>query len=347
MEKKVIKKKKNSNRIILISVLVIGSLFGAFKFYQAQRFETTDDAQLETDISPVSGRISGYISRVNFTDNQLVKMSDTLVIIDDRDLRIKVEQAEAALENAKAILETTRESARSVKENGGTAVYKIDELKIRLANAQKEFERYKKMLAEKSVTQQQFDKIQTDKDALEQQLEAALQLKKESDSKTSAANQQIKVSGSTIAQRQSDLDFARLQLSYAVITAPFDGIASKRNAVPGQLLQAGQPLCSIVSSQNIWVVANFKETQLSNIKIGMKVIIESDAFPGDIINGEIESFASATGSKFSLIPPDNATGNFVKVVQRVPVKIKLDSNNPKYKDLKPGMSVYVKVKIKA
>lgn len=346
MENKLKKYSKNKNirKIILIVLIVIGAIFGFLKYREAQSYETTDDAQLETDMSSVSPRVSGYIAEVRFTDNQQVKKGDTLVVLDNRDLKIKVEQAEAALENAAAILETTKVNALSVQQGGSTSIFKIEELKIRLANAQKEFERGKNMLAKGSITPQQFDKVQTDKEALEKQIETAIQSQKESNSKTVAANEQIKVAESNVKQRQIDLDFAKLQLSYSVITAPFDGITSKRNAVPGQLMQTGQPLCSVVATQNTWVVANFKETQLNEMKAGMNVEVEVDAFPGKKIHGILDSFASATGSKFSLIPPDNATGNFVKVVQRIPVKITLDKNNELYKDLKPGMSAYVKVK---
>lgn len=216
-------------------------------------------------------------------------------------------------------------------------------MKIRLLNVQKDFERYKNLLAQGTATQQQFDKIQTEKETLEKQIETVQQQQKESNSKTGAANEQVKVGESVIKQRQADLDFAKLQLSYAVITAPFDGIVSKKNAVPGQLIQAGQPLCSIVAVQNLWVVANFKETQIAKMQEGMKVEVEVDAFPERKISGKVTSFASATGSKFSLIPPDNATGNYVKVVQRIPVKIELDKNGDSLKDLKPGMSVFVKI----
>ena len=337
------KKNKNISRIILITVLVIGSVIGFIKYREAQRYETTDDAQLVTDIIPVSARVSGYIAKVYIADNQLVKKGDTIVVLDDRDLKIKVEQAEAAFENSKASLETAKVSAMSVLEGGGTSVFKIDELKIRLANAEKEFERYKKMISHGSVTQEQFEKIQTDKETLEQQVEAAQQQQKESNSKTSTANEQVKVAESVVKQRQSDLDFAKLQFSYSSVTAPFDGIVSKKNAVSGQLIQAGQPLCSIVAEQNIWLIANFKETQITKMKTGMKVEIDVDAFPDKKITGKVSSFVSATGSMFSLIPPDNATGNYVKVVQRIPVKIDLDINNDVLKDLKPGMSVYIKV----
>ncbi len=345
MEKPENKKSKNKtiSRIILITILIVGSVLSFIKYRESQKYESTDDAQLVTDIIPLSARVPGYIAKVFITDNQLVKKGDTIVVLDDRDLKIKVEQAEAAFENSKASLETAKVNAVSVLEGGGTSVFKIDELNIRLANAQKEFDRYKKMILQGSVTQQQFEKIQTDKETLEKQIAGAQQQQKESNSKTGTANEQVKVAESVIKQRQSDLDYAKLQLSYTIVTAPFDGVVSKKNAVEGQLIQAGQPLCSIVSDQKIWVIANFKETQITKMKAGMKVEIDVDAFPDKKITGKVASFVSATGAMFSLIPPDNATGNYVKVVQRIPVKIELDNNNDGLKELKPGMSVYLKV----
>lgn len=335
--------KKLFSRIILVVIILVGLVIGFIKYREALRYETTDDAQLETDISSVTARVSGYISKVFFEDNQHVKKGDTLVILDDRDLKIKVEQSEAALENAKASLDVVKANAHTTQESGCTTVFKIDELKIRLAKATKDFERFKKLSLEGATTQLQLERAQTEKETLEQQVQAAQQQQQECSSMTGAANDQIKVAESVVKQRQSDLDFSKLQLTYSIVTAPFDGVVSKKNAVVGQLIQAGQPMSSILSTEKIWAIANFKETQFEKMKPGMKVEVEVDAFPGKIVTGKISSFASATGSKFSLIPPDNATGNYVKVVQRVPVKIELDSKNDALKDLKPGMSVYVKV----
>src|ERR1051325_2596352 len=336
-------KNKLAGRILLGAALLIGLIYGFIKYREGQRYESTDDAQLESDISPVSARVQGYVLKVYFNDNQLVKKGDTLITLDDRDLKIKVDQAQASLDNAKASLDVAKSNVTVTQVGGTTGNFRIDELKIRVANAQKEFERYKKMLAEGSTTDQQFEKIKTDKEALEKQLDAAQQHLKESESRPGSANEQVKVAESLVKQRQSDLDYAKLQLSYATIIAPYDGIVSKKNAITGQLVQAGQSLCALIANQDIWVVANFKETQIQKMKEGMKVEVEVDAFPGKKIEGKINSFSSATGAKFSLIPPDNATGNFVKVVQRIPVKIELDRNNEVYKDLKPGMSVFLRV----
>ncbi len=338
-------KSKLYGRIALITLAVIALVIGFFKYREAQLFETTDDAQLETDISPVAPRISGYIANVNFADNQQVKKGDTIVTMDDHDLLIKVSQAEAALQNAAASLALAKANRFTTEQGSQTTVFKVDEIAIRIANANKEVERYKKMFSEGSATQQQLEKIQTEKDALEKQLSGASQQQKESSSRINSSAEQVKIAESVVQQRQSEVDFAKLQLSYAYITAPFDGIVSKKNALSGQLMQAGQPVCSIVAAQNIWVVANFKETQVGKMKTGMTVEIKVDALPDTKIKGKVASFSSATGSKFSLIPADNATGNFVKVVQRIPVKVELDKNSEAVKELKPGMSVSVKVRL--
>lgn len=347
MEQEKKSSRKLISRIILGVVVLIGSWYAYVRIKEAANFETTDDAQIEGDISAVTSRIPGYIDKVFIEDNMSVNKGDTLIILDGRDLKIRLDQAQAALENAQANYEVALANASSVKTNSAAPVYRIDELKIRLANAEKEYERYKKLLADGVTTQQHFDKVEADRDALKTQLEAAEQNQLESNSRVVTANEQIKVAESILHQRQVDLDAAKLNYSYAVITAPFSGTVSKKNAVPGQFIQAGQPMCSLIGNSDVWVVANFKETQVGAMKEGMEVEVEVDAFPGEKFKGNIASFSSATGARFSLIPPDNATGNFVKVVQRIPVKIELDHTHPLYQRLKPGMSVYLKVNLKS
>ncbi|MFB6342609.1 HlyD family secretion protein [Saccharicrinis sp. FJH62] len=336
-------KKSRKSRIIVFALLGIGAVIAAAVYYRSLRFETTDDAQIDTDITSLTSHVPGYIAQVRFDDNAYVHKGDTLIILDDRELALKEAQAEVSLENAIALLNTTRENTRSVRQSGQTSTIKIDELRILMENTTKDFERYKKLYEEGTVTPQQFDKIRTEKETLGKRIEAAQQTAKEVDSRISAADQQISVSETVVEQRRIELKYAKLNHSYAFITAPFDGIVSKKNAVEGQLIQAGQALCSIISNDNIWVTANFKETKIKDIKEGMKVDVSVDAYPDEIIEGRVASFSSATGSKFSLIPPDNASGNYVKVVQRIPVHIDLDKNNPLFKHIKPGMNVFVKV----
>lgn len=339
-------KNKTLRRILLIAVILAAGIFAFIKIREARRYESTDDAQLETDISPVSPRTSGYIAQVRFSDNEQVHEGDTLVIIDDRDLRIKVEMAQSALQNAEASLETARANASASGSEKNISGYKTEELQVQLDQARADYARYKKLLDEGSATEQQYEKAKTAMETLEKQIQTAEQMQNEAGSKTHAASTQVEVAESVVQQRQADLDFAKLQLSYAYVLAPFDGIVSKKNAVIGQLVQAGQPLCSIIREDNLWVVANFKETQIRKIDTGMLVYVHVDAFSGRDITGRVSSFSSATGAKFSLIPPDNATGNYVKVVQRIPVKIDLNDTDDQLRGLIAGMSVSVKVDLR-
>nr|WP_321454009.1 HlyD family secretion protein [uncultured Carboxylicivirga sp.] len=334
----------NKKNKIIVGVLALVVIMVSVGFYvYSLRYEDTDDAQIDTDITAVTSRVSGYIEQVNFEDNVFVNAGDTLIVLDDRELALNEARSKVSLENAEATLETTKENARSVEQSGASASVRVEELRIRVKNATKDFDRYSKMYSNGSVTQQEFDKMRTEKETLEKQLEAAILSEKEIHARIEAAKQQIAVSATVVKQRKIELDYAQLNHSYAYITAPFDGKVSRKNAVKGQLIQVGQALCSIIATNDLWVTANFKETQIKEMKPGMNVEIEVDAFPDDIIKGKLTSFSSATGAKFSLIPPDNATGNFVKVVQRVPVRIDLDKSSPIYGSITPGMNVLVKV----
>lgn len=333
------------NKIIVFVVLGIAIISGVVYYVNSLRYETSDDAQIDTDITAITSHVTGYIAKVNFKENTMVKAGDTLIVLDDRELALKEEQARVALENAEAMLQTTQEDVQSVRQDAAGAKVKIEESRIRVKNAAKDFDRYNKMYAKGSVTQQDYDRFRTNKEMLEKQLESAILSEKEIKANVNVATQRITVAQTVVEQRRVDLKFAQLNHSYAFITAPFDGKISKKNAVNGQLIQTGQALCSIVSNADVWVTANFKETQVEEMKPGMEVEVSVDAFPDDKIQGTVASFSSATGAKFSLIPPDNATGNFVKVVQRIPVRIDLDKSNPIYKNITPGMNVVVKVKL--
>ncbi|RYZ33284.1 MAG: HlyD family secretion protein, partial [Sphingobacteriales bacterium] len=204
-----------------------------------------------------------------------------------------------------------------------------------------------------SITQQQYEQALAAKQTAERQLQVLQQQKNVARTQTNAVasqsnatSQQISVANATIRQREADVENARLNLSYSVITAPEDGLVSKINIQPGQFLNAGQSLFSIVIDKGLWVTANFKETQLTKMKEGQQVIVHVDAFPGHDFQAKVASFAPATGAKFSLLPPDNASGNFVKVVQRVPVRIEFaDKDKKALASLRPGMNVFVDVQV--
>ena len=337
------KKKKNLAPIILSVVLIIAAVFGIVKYNYAQHHEETDDAQLESDISTVLPRISGYITEINFEDNQTVKAGQILIKLDENDLRLKVDQAQAALDNAIANEAVIRANVGSSSAIVETSKASIEPAKVRLWKANQDYDRYKKLLADKAVTQQQFEAVKAEKESAESALEVAKKQETAAGTQESATSVQIKVAQSVIAQRKADLAFAQLQLSYATIKAPVSGVTSKKTVQLGQYIVAGQPLVAIVADSSIWVVANFKETQLDKMKVGQKVEVEVDAFKDRKLKAEISSFSGATGARFSLLPPDNATGNFVKVVQRLPVKIKLLEDAKTMAMLRPGMSVKVNV----
>ncbi|KAI9441983.1 secretion protein HlyD family protein [Russula earlei] len=352
-------KKRSKTFLIVLIVLVIGGgWFGISKYMHAQHHEETDDAQVEANINPVIPKISGYVTEVRVKDNQKVKKGDTLLVLDDRDLKIKLQQAEAALgtsqsnlASAQATTTAARAGIATSEASIKTAGDQIEVAKVNVRRTTQDYERYANLIKDHSITQQQFEQAQAAKETAERQLQALIDQKAQASQQTSvvtsqsnATSTQIGVVTSTIKQRQIDVEDAKLNLSYTVVTAPADGIASKVNVQAGQYLQAGQATFSIVQDDEIWVIGNFKETQFDRLRPGQKVIIDVDAFPGHAFEAKVSSFSPATGSRFALLPPDNASGNFVKVVQRLPVKIEFtDKQDSLVKQLKAGMNVNVDV----
>jgi membrane fusion protein (multidrug efflux system) len=295
---------------------------------------------------------------VRVKDNQKVKKGDTLLLLDDRDLKLKLEQAEAALATAETNLASAKATSRAAQANIGTSAAaikaadaQIEAAKVTVWQATQDYNRYANLIKDHSITQQQFEQAQAAKEKAEKQLQVLEEQKTQAarqtnavSSQSNATSTQINVAASAIKQRQVDVADAKLNLSYAVITAPADGVTSKINVQVGQFLQAGQATFSIVQDNDLWVVANFKETQFNDLRIGQKVTISVDAFPGHDFEAKLTSFSPATGAQFALLPPDNASGNFVKVVQRLPVKIEFtNSQDSLVKQLKAGMNVNVDV----
>ncbi len=334
--------------------------------------QETDNAQLETDISPVIPKINGWVIRVLVEDNQEVKEGDTILLLDNANYKIAVQQAEIAVAMAKQNVQVARSgkgvittnvnsvtaNSNAVAANLFSANAGVAAAKIRLEAVTKDYERFKILLEQKSATQQQFDGIKAEKDAAEQQFKIAegqvIALQKQVEAaKSQITSTQANISTNTegvslaelsVKQAEANLDAARLMLSYCAVVAPASGIVSKKNVQKGQVVAIGQPLMAITNNQKIWVVANFKETQIEKMRIGQDAEIKVDAYADKVFAGKIQSFSQATGAKFSLLPPDNATGNFVKVTQRVPVKITLSDSNDNEFPLRAGMSVSVKIK---
>ncbi len=352
-------KKKNNRFAIVLSILVlVGGTFGITKYVHGLHHEETDDAQVDANISPAIPRISGYVSEIKVKDNQMVKKGDTLLILDDRDMKIKVEQAEAALAAAKGGLNIAEAGTSASQANVSTSQANVSAInaqveaaKVNVWRATQDYNRYANLIKDHSITQQQFEQAEAQKQTAERQLQVIIEQRNAASrqanataSQSTAAAQQIGVANATIRQKEADVENAKLNMSYTIITAPQDGYVSKINIQPGQFIQAGQSLFSIVAEEAVWVVANFKETQLDKMKVGQKVTVEVDAFPGHDFEAKLTSFSPATGAKFALLPPDNASGNFVKVVQRVPVKIEFANTKDEFvKQLRPGMNVKVDV----
>ncbi|SFA87010.1 membrane fusion protein, multidrug efflux system [Flavobacterium swingsii] len=357
-------KKKTNNRFILIFgvLLLVGGTYGIYKYIHSLAHETTDDAQIEKNMNPIIPRVSGYITKVFVQDNQFVKKGDTLFTIDNRDYIIKVEEAKAALIGAeqgyavsKADIGTAQANVSVSDANVQSASGSIETAKIRLNRATNDYERYNNLYKNHSITKQQFEQAEATKleaqsqlRILQEQQNASNYQRNVASSRSNVSSKQAEVSAANIKRAQAVLDAAKLNLNYTVVTASIDGQVSKIAVQPGQFIQPGQSLFYIINNQEVWVIANFKETQLSKMVEGQKVTVKVDAFPDTDFNGTITSFSPATGARFSILPPDNATGNFVKTIQRLPVKISLDATNEaaKIKLLRPGMNVDVDVHLK-
>ncbi len=354
------KKPTNKKFIIIFSVLIIvGLVYGITKYLHSQKHEETDDAQVEKNMNPIIPRVSGYLTKVYVSDNQVVKKGDTLFLIDKNDYLIKVAEAQAALaaaesstQVAKADVGSAQASVSVSDANVQSASGSIETAKIRLGRATNDFERYNNLYKNHSITKQQFEQAQAAKQEAESQLRILQDQQKASAfqknviiAKSNVSSKQIAVSLANVQRAKTMLEAAKLNLSYTVVTAAIDGQVSKIALQPGQLVQPGQALFYLVNNNETWVIANFKETQLAKMMVGQKVNVSIDAFPDVTFKGTVASFSPATGSRFSLLPPDNATGNFVKTVQRLPVKISLDKSNDAnvLKKLRSGMNAVVDV----
>lgn len=361
-EKKEPKKLNKRFLLVLIVILIVGGGFGIYKYSYSKNHETTDNAQVVADITPVIPHVSGYIKKVYVTDNQFVKKGDTLLVIDNTEFALRVAEAEATVAIAQGNLGVSKENvglshaqvatANASVTSAGTS---IESAKIRVWKANQDFNRYANLLKENAATQRQFETAKAEKETAEKQLELVERQKEiASSQKGSQVSQekviesQISVSKSKIDQSMAQLNVAKLNLSYCVVLAQEDGQVSSVKIVDGQLISAGQPLFNIVLLNNLWVNANFKETQIGKMKEGQPVNVEIDAFPGVEIKGTISSISPGTGSIFTLLPPDNATGNFVKIVQRVAVKIELSKEDSEaIRKLRPGLSAEVTVTLKS
>lgn len=331
--------------ITALIVLVVLLVWGGKTVLSYMKYEETNDAQIDEYINPVTARVSGYVKEVRFEENQEVKKGDTLVLIDDDDYTVQQDEAAASLLNAEAQVAVQQSNIRTAQAGAAVSSAKIASAKAKLWKQQAEYDRYKKLYDAESATRQQLETIESLLQVAQAEYQAAKEDYAAALSKTNDIKAQSDVLQSEIKRRQAVVKRNNLNTSYTVILAPYDGKMGRRTIQPGQLVQNGQTLAYIVDrSQGKWVVANFKETQIARMHVGEEVSVEIDAFPNVSFTGKIESLSGATGSRFSLLPPDNSTGNFVKIAQRIPVRIRLAEQQSDFAKLNAGMSAIVKVK---
>jgi membrane fusion protein (multidrug efflux system) len=343
MEQEITQEKKKKSPIIYVLMVgvAVAAFFGIKSVWHALKHESTDNASVECYSMPVIARVSGYVDSLPLSDYNTVKQGDLLLKIDDREYTIAkaqaeadIAQAEADLENAKAQLINAQMNAKVAEANAGVQKTRIDK-------ATNDLKRDQALFNDNSITKKQLDDSKSNVETQQKQFDANNDQISLASAQIATSNASIKKAEAVINTRKAVLDGANLKLSYTKIYAQATGKTGKLNLEKGQFVQAGQTLFTIVNTSDFWIVANFKETQLEHLKEGKAVDIYVDGFPNVTIKGTISSLSEATGAKYSLLPPDNATGNFVKVTQRVPVKIVIE-NQAQYKDmLRAGLSVMV------
>jgi membrane fusion protein (multidrug efflux system) len=301
--------------------------------------QVTDDAYVRGDITPLSAKVEGYVRRVPVDDFQRVKAGDLLIEIEDDDYRARVAQAEADLLGAEAAVDNLKARKAAQHAQVAEAENAIKATQADVERTRLEAARQQALLATTFGTRQRVEQA----DAEAARFAATLA---RNQAELEAERRQLAVLDTQETQLRADvkakkaaLDLAKINLGYTRISAPVNGMVSERGVRDGQYVHAGTQVISVVPLDNVWVVANYKETQLTHVAIGQRAEIRVDTFPGITVNAIVDSIAPASGSQFSLLPPDNATGNFTKVVQRIPVKLRIAPDNPLAGKLRPGMSV--------
>ena len=335
--------KKILSYIITLAVIIAAGIWVASKFIHFGNVEFTDNAQVQRQIVPVNSRVQGYIKEIRFKEYEPVKKGDTLVIIDDADMRLRVAQANADYQNALAGRTVADRSVGVASANVAVSEASIAEAKVLMENAAVDLERYRKLLDKDAVTRQQYDGAETDYKAKKARYEMLARQRSATSSVVAETRQRISQNDAGIELAKALLETAELNLSYIVITAPCDGYASRKEIQIGQLVQPGQTLLDIVDGSEVWITANYKETQLEHIHPGSEVEIKVDAIPDKTFTGKVVSLSTATGAALSLLPQDNSAGNFVKVRQRIPVRIEL-TDDADLNLLRAGMNVECEVR---
>lgn len=301
--------------------------------------QVTDDAYIRGDVTPLSSKVDGYVKRVAVDDFQRVQAGEALIEIEDADFRAKVAQAEAEVLGANAAIENIKARKASQHVAITEAEHAIVATEVDVERARLEIARQRELFASTYGTRQRVEQADAEHKRFVAQF-AGRQAERDAQRRQLAVldTQELQLRAETKA-KQATLDLAKINLAYTRIAAPVSGVVSERGVREGQYVHSGSQVLSVVPLDNVWVVANYKETQLTNVAVGQRAEIRVDTFPDIVLSATVANIAPASGSQFSLLPPDNATGNFTKVVQRIPVKLKIGADNPLAGHLRPGMSV--------
>ena len=336
--------------LVLAGIAAIAALWTAFRTWSFSRSHaSTDNAQVDGYIIPVVSRVGGFVAEVRVQENARVKAGDTLIVLDDAEFRVRLAQAEGDLEAARAVAGgrgidgQSAAQLRSATSQRASLEAQVTSARASQAKAEADIGRLRELVAKQIVSRQQLDAAELAVQAARANVESAERQLAGASAGVDNAQVGTRLARARLAAAQAVRDNAALQLTYTAILAPRDGFVSRKQVEVGQLVQAGQPVITVVDDQHVWISANFKETQLAQLRIGQPAEFDVDAYGGCTAEGKVESVSPATGAKFALIPPDNATGNFTKVVQRVPVRIAITKGCGPERPLRPGMSVDVHV----
>jgi membrane fusion protein, multidrug efflux system len=321
------KTKKLIYNIVVIALVLAGIVFISSKYIHLGNVEYTDNAQVKRLIVPVNSRVQSFVKKVYFNEYQPVKKGDTLILLEDTEYKFRLAQAEADYANALAGKKFGNTSVNIAQNNIAVSDASLEEVKALLVNAQTEFKRYKNLLEEQSVTQQEYDAVNTRYLSLKAKYETLVRQKQSTVLEEKGQNVRLSQNDASIQLAKAALDLAKLNLSYTVILAPTDGTTGRKDLQEGQLIQPGQNMVDVVDENEKWIIANYKETQTRYIKLGQTVQMKIDAIPDVIFMGVVKSISKATGASFSILPQDNSAGNFVKVEQRIPVRIEFSKDN--------------------